>query len=146
VGVGIGVGVGGGRVRRGMEEELAMLRQFIGQLQDLLNLYGSPLPPFDSLQPFHFHNQQQQNHNNGNNNRSLFRSLSFLDSYFFLSTRFVFTVTSHFLLIFKFHFICYLGFLLPFYFLCFKVTLLLIVFIIRFFLSNFMCCEFGKLK
>ncbi|KAL9369786.1 hypothetical protein Peur_040985 [Populus x canadensis] len=58
-----------------MEEELAMLRQFIGQLQDLLNLYGSPLPPFDSLQPFHFHNQQQQNHNNGNNNRWCFLNL-----------------------------------------------------------------------
>ncbi|KAJ6341315.1 hypothetical protein OIU78_009479 [Salix suchowensis] len=68
-----------------MEGELAMLRQFIGQVQDLLNLHGSPLPPFDSLQLFHSHNQQQQNHNNGNNNN-------------------------------------------------------------RFFLSDFMCCEFGKLK
>eukprot|EP00258_Populus_trichocarpa_P037701 XP_024453720.1 F-box only protein 6 isoform X3 [Populus trichocarpa] len=50
-----------------MEEELAMLRQFIGQLVDLFNLYGSPLPPFDSLQFLHFHNQQQNNNNNNNN-------------------------------------------------------------------------------
>ena len=93
VGAGIGVCGGGGQVRRGMEGELAMLRQFIGQLQDFLNLYGSPLPPFDSLQLFHSHNQQQQNHNNGNNNRSLFRSISFPDSYFFHSTCSVFAVT-----------------------------------------------------
>jgi hypothetical protein len=91
------VAVVSGGIRRSMEEELAMLRQFIGQLVDLFNLYGSPLPPFDSLQFLHFHNQQQNN-----NNRSLCRSLSFLDFYFFLSVCSVSTMNYHFFLFLNF--------------------------------------------
>jgi hypothetical protein len=94
------VAVVSGGIRRSMEEELAMLRQFIGQLVDLFNLYGSPLPPFDSLQFLHFHNQQQNNNNN--NNRSLCRSLSFLDFYFFLSVFSVSTMNYHFFLFLNF--------------------------------------------
>ncbi|GAV73525.1 F-box domain-containing protein [Cephalotus follicularis] len=47
-------------------EGLAMLRQLIGQLQELLQLYGSP-PPLPSLQLHHYNQQQQprQQLNNG---------------------------------------------------------------------------------
>ncbi|KAB2097331.1 hypothetical protein ERO13_A01G154500v2 [Gossypium hirsutum] len=43
-------------------EGLAMLRQLIGQLQDLLHLYGSPPPPLPPSSPFHLLHLHQLPH------------------------------------------------------------------------------------